>query len=377
MNVVQNNLISIVVLLILFLGIFKQVNKKDPVYKSFLILIGMSAGMLLLESLIFIVNDQEGMFVNILITSLAVLYHGMIPIILFVVFIFFDVHFYEKPYKPLRYIIPFMLIFVMNIILVIFSINNGYVFEVNSQNHYEAGSMYIHYESIIFSVFTITMIYAIIQRKKVDKETFMQLMLFIIPLLAIHVLIAMAGFTYVTWNAMAISLLIVYIFMQLRITATDYLTGLANRRGYEYLLFNLNKNKYHDERITGIMIDIDNFKSINDEFGHAKGDEALKSISVMLKKAVRRNDFVSRTGGDEFAIIIQSNEPNVGEIVVERINKELHDFNKVMAFGFKLRISIGCDKYDEKKHRSISAFFEHLDHEMYRDKHESERIFTS
>lgn len=377
MNVVQNNLISIVILLILFLGIYKQVNWKDPIYRSFLALLCINTAMLIFEIIVYLLIGVDGTAVHIIIAGSAVMYHVLIPFILFMTFVFFDYHFHEKLYKPMIYAIPFAILFVVNVVLIILSFSQGYVFSLTSDNIYGPGSMYIYYELATYVVFMIIFLYAAIQRKKVSNNTFVQLGLFTIPLSGGILLIAFADFIYVTWNAMMISLLIVYIFMQLQITSTDYLTGLQNRRGYEYLLFNLNKSKVIDEKIVGIMIDIDNFKTINDEFGHMVGDEALRCISKMLKQSVRKNDFVSRTGGDEFAIVIQSNEPNIGEMVVERINNQLQEFNDKMDFGFKLYISIGCDRYDEKKHQSIPEFFKHLDHEMYRDKNESERVIAS
>lgn len=368
MNVLQNNLISIVILFILFLGIYRQIDYKDPIYRSFLILICINAMMLLLEIIVYLFSGVNGQFISILITSSAFLFHALIPVILFLTFIFIEFHFNAKPYKIFRYIIPFSMIFIANLVFVILSMSNGYLFIIGEGNIYEIGLFYKVYELAIFGVFLIIFGYAVMQRKKVDRSTFAPLILFIVPLAVTFLLTEFADFVYVTWNAYMISLLIIYIFMQMQITATDYLTGLQNRRGYEYLLYSLNKSKYHEEDIIGIMIDIDNFKAINDEFGHHRGDEALKIISDILKNAVRKNDFVSRTGGDEFAIIIKTTEPNVQEIVIQRIHKQLQAFNQNKASEFNLFVSIGSGIYDREKHFTIANFFEYLDKEMYRDK---------
>ncbi len=377
MNVVQNNLISIAVLFILFCGIFKQVNHKDSIYRSFLILLVMNGILLIIEMAVFLISGISGRAVYISLMGLAILYHVLIPIVLFLTFMFVEFHFYAKPHKPLRYIIPFGILFIVNLVFSLLSLNRGFIFEISSNNRYNIGSGYIYYEMAVYLVFVIIFVYTVIHRKKINRSTFVPLALLILPLSVSIILTAFAGLIYVTWNALMISLLITYIYIQLQITATDYLTGLQNRRGYEYILFNLSKTKAHNENIIGIMIDLDHFKSVNDEYGHAVGDKALKVFSEILKRAVRKNDFVCRIGGDEFAVIIQSNEPDVDKIIINRIYSQLDEFNKEMPLGFKLSVSIGSDAYCEDKHHSIADYFEYLDKEMYRDKCDKEKMNAS
>ncbi len=373
MNVVQNNLISIVVLFILFLGVIKQVDGKDPVYRSFLSLIILNCVMLVLELIVFSLNGIAGTWIYVIMNSASLMYHLLIPVILFMTFIFFDFHFHRTPHKPFWYIIPFGALFITNLVLVFMSVSNGSIFQLDAQNTFSKGTYYIYYELAIYVMFVLIFIHAVLQRKKVDHNTFVALALFTMPLTGTMILVAFADFMYVTWNAFMISMVISYLFIQLDITSTDYLTGLKNRRGFEYLLFNLDRSHVKNEKIIGIILDVDNFKTINDVYGHHVGDNALKTLGNILKSAVRMNDFVSRTGGDEFAIIIQSSDANVENVVVERIYKKLNEYNELMPNGFKLHVSIGSDAYDEHKHRSISSFFEYLDKEMYRDKNEQGR----
>lgn len=86
---------------------------------------------------------------------------------------------------------------------------------------------------------------------------------------------------------------------------TDSLTGLANRRVFEEeLVKSLARAKRHKGKSAILYIDIDAFKSINDEFGHLAGDEALIQVSKILKDNIRPTDVVARLGGDEFCIIL-------------------------------------------------------------------------
>lgn len=95
------------------------------------------------------------------------------------------------------------------------------------------------------------------------------------------------------------------------LTLSDELTGLYNRRGFYHMLGReLEHTHRHTERRGAVMmIDLDDFKQINDEHGHQAGDAYLKAVAARLKKLVRSNDHVCRLGGDEFAVIFTDIEP--------------------------------------------------------------------
>lgn len=104
-------------------------------------------------------------------------------------------------------------------------------------------------------------------------------------------------------------------------TFHDSLTGIYNRRYVErYVDTNLVSEKYG----VMILIDLDNFKAVNDELGHDKGDELLCNVSKMLVRKFRKSDCVSRIGGDEFLIIV----PGIvdKDIVTEKVKKILKEF---------------------------------------------------
>jgi diguanylate cyclase (GGDEF)-like protein len=81
----------------------------------------------------------------------------------------------------------------------------------------------------------------------------------------------------------------------------------------------------YESRLSLMLLDIDNFKSYNDEFGHLEGDEILRSLSRLLKRSSRATDFVARIGGEEFAVIL----PNTGEdsalVMAERFRRAVQD----------------------------------------------------
>ena len=104
----------------------------------------------------------------------------------------------------------------------------------------------------------------------------------------------------------------------------DILTGLANRRRFESeLARHLDRCRRHDPTGALLLLDLDNFKQVNDTLGHNAGDQLLITIGGLLRRSIRSTDVVARLGGDEFAILLTDCEPadaqRVAELVVERI----------------------------------------------------------
>lgn len=131
----------------------------------------------------------------------------------------------------------------------------------------------------------------------------------------------------------------------------DSLTGLPNRRYFEKILKNIlafNENSYKDNKGIVLFLDLDNFKNINDTLGHDVGDKLLKIIANKLKEVLRKEDIISRFGGDEFLIL----QPNINtyEEAVESVNRIIDIFKDLWILGeHKLYItpSIGITVYPD------------------------------
>lgn len=110
------------------------------------------------------------------------------------------------------------------------------------------------------------------------------------------------------------------------LASKDPVTELLNRRSGEQLLIQYDNHiKHHGKPVCLVMLDIDNFKKINDTFGHAVGDQVLKTISRTLQKEARSSDNVIRWGGEEFLIIVPDATLNETSVLTERIRKSMSD----------------------------------------------------
>lgn len=113
--------------------------------------------------------------------------------------------------------------------------------------------------------------------------------------------------------------------------STDHLTGLLNRRAFlENALKLCARQAGRNQPVTLMMFDLDHFKSINDRFGHAVGDEALRVFADTIRKSMRESDIVGRLGGEEFAAIVA--EPmDLATPIAERVRANFEISGKVIA----------------------------------------------
>ena len=123
----------------------------------------------------------------------------------------------------------------------------------------------------------------------------------------------------------------------------DSLTGLINRRKFEQKLTSLLDNSRNDSGMYFLFyMDLDEFKVINDTCGHIAGDELLRQISILLKNNLRATDMIARMGGDEFVILIETNELDKAAQIAETLKQAIENYRfEFNGKGFRLSASIG------------------------------------
>lgn len=125
---------------------------------------------------------------------------------------------------------------------------------------------------------------------------------------------------------------------------TDILTGLPNRRALEERLeHEVRRSARYRHLFSLMMLDVDEFKQVNDTFGHPKGDEILRKIAERLSAAVRETDFLARYGGDEFTLLLPETDHETAEKLGERLKSEILKFREEHKFltQIPLGLSIG------------------------------------
>jgi diguanylate cyclase (GGDEF)-like protein len=158
------------------------------------------------------------------------------------------------------------------------------------------------------------------------------------------------------WIIVVFSLILVYLLMRLResikeiskLATTDALTGTLNRRGFAFEATVLLAHcRRRHKSICLLMLDIDNFKSVNDRYGHAAGDRVLKYVADALRDLVRDEDLISRFGGDEFLVFFPETKLAQAEVVAERIRSQIENAVIDPDSNTQVTVSIGCTQISE------------------------------
>jgi len=155
------------------------------------------------------------------------------------------------------------------------------------------------------------------------------------------------------------------------IAMKDGLTGLYNHALLiELFEKEIDKQQRNNGSISFAMIDIDNFKKINDTYGHISGDTVLKELSNILMSSVRGGDIVGRYGGEEFSIVFPGIDEQNAFQLCERIRKEVEDFNfEIGIETVKITISIGINFNELKGIINKREIIQKADEALYRAKH--------
>ena len=158
----------------------------------------------------------------------------------------------------------------------------------------------------------------------------------------------------------------------LKLAMTDPLTGLHNRRYFdERLAAEMSRVQRHKGELTVLMIDVDDFKRINDRYGHTSGDLALKMLAERLSRAIRGSDLAARVGGDEFLVLLPDCKLGQVQIILDRIYPlEIAVDSEKVSFAF----SAGWTDYQENE--TPQCLIARADHALYANKQLSKEGMT-
>ena len=148
----------------------------------------------------------------------------------------------------------------------------------------------------------------------------------------------------------------------------DSLTGVHSRLAYDELIEQeLARWRRHGSSFSYAILDIDNFKNINDQYGHSAGDKALKIIAKTMMQQIRKSDFIFRIGGEEFVVLLTNTEVSKAEVLVEKLRQAVKD----SAFHFnqeQVSLSLSAGITETSDEDDSESIFERADSALYRAK---------
>lgn len=267
-----------------------------------------------------------------------------------------------------KLLMPLLSLNIINTITVILTQFYGWFYYIDSANIYHRGQYY--YLSNVLNIGLLLFGFAMIYKNRsiIDRKYYRSLLFFSVPPFIGMILQSFFYGTSLILSGVVISILIVFLNIQSQDIFTDYLTEASNRRKLQsfmkYKIENSNKNK----SFSAIMLDLDEFKLINDNYGHEQGDIALQATVEMIKKLLSPEDLIARSGGDEFWIILNTASKDKVEEIIEMIKNEFRKYNLSNELPYHLDFSYGYAVYDYRENLDVDQFQKKVDNLMYENK---------
>jgi len=369
---VISNIFSASLLIIIAINENKQFNRHLPQERLFMALVYTNIALCFSAISYWYCQSQSGkfyvilnfLFISATFITIPVLVYNWFLYSLFSIFRDFPLIQKYKKYTKL--------IIVVVIAFLIINFFTLFLFYLDENNGFHRGSLFYHFmiACLLFFLFTNAMI--VYNRKKIRQGHLVPLLFFAVPTIISCVISVLAYGIEINWAGTTLAIFIIYLFIQKQRLGTDYLTNLYNRRELNEYLENHIRGRRSNERFGIIMIDINQFKSINDRWGHIVGDEVLVAHSKILKSSFRAGEFIARYGGDEFIVVMKADSIDEVTAAVNRFIKSINQFNSMNNKPWELSVSIGYDIYDPATHDlNVDELLNHVDKLMYKAKSES------
>ena len=277
----------------------------------------------------------------------------------------------EKNIKQRRHIrYAFELFATINIVLVTISSLLGlkwfFYFE---EGIYVRGSFFFVRAAFMLVFISLLLVYAILFNKNIMSE-YKRAVLFL-PAFSFVGAVLQIFFANLdcTYAGISLGCLIVFFYYQSRDVNVDYLTGVLNRRGLDIKMQEMVKSSIATGKdFSAIMMDVDNFKEINDNLGHEAGDKAIKIIASILVESFNENTYIGRFGGDEFCVITDFMDEKQVEAQLKKIHKSIKKACKKNGWPEGVDISCGHNNYAHESGLSAKQFQALIDRMMYMEK---------
>ncbi|MBQ4219319.1 MAG: diguanylate cyclase [Butyrivibrio sp.] len=266
------------------------------------------------------------------------------------------------------YINPIMIYAIFNFILVALDahLSKGW-FLISYKTGFERGSLYML--RLFMQIMSCAIIFAFITVYKSYIHKWYVAPIQALPAIVLTGEILQYFIPYINfaYASSVFAFMVLFIYVQRRDIHMDYLTGTVNRRGIDAALRKAMADSAENP-FCAVMIDIDYFKLINDNFGHKVGDEVLEGIAAILLETFDKKDVVGRYGGDEFCIITHMTDELEIEKRIHQVKKLVEDFEWSNRGKMDLSVSAGIAVYSKEMEMHGKDFMEFVDSRMYEEK---------
>lgn len=360
----------VILLSIITVHAWFKLNRKENVHKFFLALILLTILILILEILSVLLNSSN--YINLinlhrLVDTLGFTLAPLVPICA-------TLYTYERTnkYKKLN-INKFLwtsLPFVVSTFISLGSYKFNWIFTITDANIYVRGPWFFISPLTSYCYYVLNLFVLYQARKKLIREELIILSSFAIfpSLLSVFQLYY---FIYLTiWNSLAIAIVINYVFIVHSQTKLDPLTQIGNRIAYDEHLAILSRK--NNVALAVLYIDLDDFKTINDIYGHDEGDKVLQVFARQLEETFEGKGVSIRLGGDEFIVLVSENQTEVLKGYIEVLSNKINAYSVSSNEPYSIKYSYGMAIFNSA-YKNIHEFIQYCDKLMYEEKNKKRK----
>ena len=342
-------------------------RSQDPDSRLLTVLLIISCSCCLMEMISFLVDGHASVFCKVMVWITNTWIFMGNPCFSTMWLLYVDYHLNKKEKRLTTVYKPHLILLVLCWIFVLGNLFGHYLFNLDSRNAYYR--MPASYSLYVFALLMIgNSVFVFYQyRRRHHVEIFFPIWIFLTPVLAGIILQSLFYGISLAWCCTSLGMAALYMSTQTELAYRDPLTGLYNRHYLDRVLNTWNGH-------SGIMIDMDFFKEINDRFGHSTGDKALRDTASLLRETSPDDSIVTRFAGDEFILLLATNQEDAIRAVEDEIRKGVDRLNQSSDLPYTISLSMGHAVFDSK---DKDAFLEAIDKAMYLDKkarHESGKL---
>jgi len=348
---ITSSVINILMLLVLLYLIVRNTSMSAEKEKAYITVIDFTVIVIIAE-IATCVLDMHGATFRIPNTIANIVGFSLSACIPYVLSIVYD----EKLYTKIKFIcIPI----VINLILSVSSFWTGWIFSISMDNQYTRGPLFAVYVTTYIFGFILLMISNHHQSLQLQHTERAFLMIIYAVILIGTTIQVVFPFIYATWHCTTICLVMYYLFQRELQFRYDTVTTLLNRQVFDKKFENLK----HSENAGIILFDLNNFKQINDTYGHVKGDYCLNRVAKIIENSFKGIGYSYRIGGDEFCVLTQ----NVREATIHQcIKMMLQSLIKARETDSIIpTVSYGHSIYRKSEQKDILLSFQEADEKMY------------
>jgi len=361
------DLYSLFIMIFVLVNVYKNIEERDRQQRAFM---GMLKTTILLLALDTVTKlDGRPAPVNYFVTAADCLSIAIGPLVMVFWMRYLGCALFPGgEEKADKWVATAFFLFAVNAVISVFSVPFGWVFYFDEKYVYHRGPGFLVSALFMLSMILLSEVFVFVNRSRIDRRHIFSMNFFLVPPILCGAVQTLLYGSSLILSGFAFSELIVFVHIQNGSMNVDYLTGAYNRRQLDRQIREKIRLSTQAHTFAAILIDLDNFKSINDTMGHNVGDCALEDTVAILRESIRTNDLLARYGGDEFCIVLDTATEAELTTIIVRIEEKLANFNRDGDRPYKLSFSMGYQVYDACSGMSAEQFQKVIDEHMYEHK---------